>query len=432
MRDSTTVRATDDCEVVAASAAGDLTGVVAAYDEYAVALYGYCYWMVGQPTDAAEALGDTFAAAITLGDLLKAPKLRPRLYAVARNECLRRLPTAPAMRGEKADAADRWAGVNGDLEQAELRTLVHGILAELTPSEREAIELNLTHDLYDADLTIVLGASWSQAHALASRARGRLEDALGPLLIVRTGQEACPALAELLIGWDGQLTDLTRDLLGGHIEQCQVCAGRSRSALRPTVLSAVPPMAALPPELREQILGFSSDIIQDAVADRRQMAQRTQSLCLARFSHAIGLVRWDHIRSNPGLATAIVVVVLWAMAAVSVTVLAFAGSHPGRALVVLPSVSTTASSPTVAPATFAAPAPMTPSTSASAKPSPTVSQPLHVVLPPSIEPSASPIPTASPSPSHSAKPSKSPSPKPSKSPSPSPSGSASQSSPPTA
>src|ERR1700734_599374 len=81
----------DDREVVAAIAAGDLAGLADAYDGYAESLYGYCRWMLNEPDDAADAIQDTFAiAAGRLGGPRDPRKLRPWLYAVARNECHRR------------------------------------------------------------------------------------------------------------------------------------------------------------------------------------------------------------------------------------------------------------------------------------------------------------------------------------------------------
>jgi RNA polymerase sigma factor (sigma-70 family) len=422
----------DDREVVAAIAARDPAGVAVAYDKYAAGLYGYCHWLMRQSADAAEAMRDAFViAAATLGDLREAPGLRPWLYAVARNECQRRLRMRPATRGEEADAASQRAdaadqradaaspraGVSRDPGQAELRALVRGILAELTPSEREVIELNLRHDLYNADLATAIGVSWSRAYALSSRACGRLEKALGVLVIAHTGREACPTLDELLAGLDGQLTKQTRDLVGGHIEQCETCVGYKWGALRPVAVSGLLPLAPLPPGLREQVLRLCSGTTPDAVAYRRRVARRADSVWPAWFSRAIRLVRWDSIRGNPGAATATVVIVLWVVAAVTVTLLTFAGSHPARALAARPSVGTPASSPAAA---MAASAPMTAPTSAAGRPSPTVSQP-PAVVPPPVESSASPTKIAQPSPSHSAKPSQSPSPKPSQSPSPKPS-----------
>ena len=128
--------------------------------------------------------------------------------------------------------------------QAELRTLIYSILAGLKPREREVIELSFRHDLYDDDLAIALGVSWSRAHALASRARGRLEEALGVLHIALTRREACPVLGELLADWDGQLTEQTRDLVGWHMGECQTCV-RSRVG-RAAPGGVFPPAAAGP------------------------------------------------------------------------------------------------------------------------------------------------------------------------------------------
>ena len=203
----------DDREIVAAIAAGDLTGLAEAYDEYAESLYGYCHRMLGDPEDAADAVQDTFViAAGRLGGLRDPRKLRPWLYAVARNECHGRLRATEVGLDEADDFADPAdliglsdADVDDDSELAELRRLVRAALDGLSPDEREVIELDLRHDLHGADLAAVLGVPRNQAHALASRARGQLEKALGALLVARTGRRACPELDMLLDDWDGRL-----------------------------------------------------------------------------------------------------------------------------------------------------------------------------------------------------------------------------------
>src|ERR1700751_3344656 len=81
-----------DREIVAAIVAGDPAGLAAAYDSYAAALHAYCRSLLGEPADAADAVQDTFViAAAKLGGLRDPDRLRPWLYAVARNECHRRL-----------------------------------------------------------------------------------------------------------------------------------------------------------------------------------------------------------------------------------------------------------------------------------------------------------------------------------------------------
>ena len=311
--------------------------------------------------------------------------------------------------------------VNGDAGQAELRALIRSVLVDVKPREREVIELTFRHDLDDSDLAIVLGVSPSRANALASRARGRLEKSFGALLATLTGRQACPVLGELLADWDGQLTEQTLDLAGWHVEQCRTCANHWRGALRPAALTGLLPLAPLPPELRWQVLSRCSSTAEDAVAYRQRVVRRAESKWFAiftLFSRAVRLASWDSIRANPGAAIATAAVAVWAVVAVSVLLLTFAGTHVARALETRPSTRTSASSPAapaitpVAPIT--APTPASASPSLTIRPSPTYAPPLYV-------PSASPSASYSPTPSKSPKPSKSPSPSPSHSGSPSPS-----------
>ena len=328
------------------------------------------------------------------------------------------------MVSQSANATDGPGHADGERRQAELRTLTYSILAELRPREREVIELSFRHDLYDNDLAIALGVSWSRAHALASRARSRLETALDALLIALTRREACPALGKMLADWDGQLNKRTRDLVGLHVVQCEECADHGNGALRPAAFSRLLPSAPLPPELRKQVLSRCFSTAKDAVAYRRRVAQRAESTWFGRFSETMGWT-WESIRANRGAAIAALAVALWAVAAASVTLLTVAGAN-AHAQAVQPSVRTSASSPAAAVTTVPAAGP-TSRTSPSASPSRTTRpSPTYVQLP--YVPSASPtLRTEPPSPSGSPKPSKSPSPSPSHSGSPSPSSSGSPS-----
>src|SRR2546429_9426691 len=106
-----------DREVVAAIVAGDPAGLAEAYDRYATPLYSFCRTMLREPADAADAVQDTFViAAPRMAGLRDPERLRPWLYAVARNECHRRpragsqhpaLEEAPGVTHETADRAAR-------------------------------------------------------------------------------------------------------------------------------------------------------------------------------------------------------------------------------------------------------------------------------------------------------------------------------------
>jgi RNA polymerase sigma factor (sigma-70 family) len=243
----------DDREIVAAIAAGDPDGLAAAYDEHAESLYGYCRWMLGAADDAADAVEDTFVvAAARLGGLRDPRKLRPWLYAVARNECHRRLGSSDAGAGEEHEEDTGLAG-------AELSRLARAALDGLNPDEREVIELDLRHDLHGADLAAVLGVPRNQAHALVSQARGRLEKDLGTLIVARTGRRACAELDLLLDGWDGQLTTPARKRVSRHIGECETCSARSRGTVQQAALRGMAPLAALPPGLGDEVLQLCAD-----------------------------------------------------------------------------------------------------------------------------------------------------------------------------
>ena len=220
-----------DREIVAAIVAGDPAGLASAYDRYAPGLYAYCQSLLTEPADAADAVQDTFIiAAAKLSALRDQDRLRPWLYAVARNESHRRLRAAgsAAPLDEAAEVTDETNDLGSDLEHAELREVVWSALGGLTPGEREIIELSLGHELTGADLADALGVPRNQAHAMASRARAHYESALGVLLVARSGREACPELAGILEGWDGRLTVLLRKRVGRHIRRCEVCGDRQR------------------------------------------------------------------------------------------------------------------------------------------------------------------------------------------------------------
>ncbi len=266
-----------DREIVAAIVAGQRGGLAAAYDRYAQPLHGYCCTMLGEPSDAADAVQDTFIIAAAKLDGLRDPdRLRPWLYAVARNECHRRLrgrATAAPL-----DDADELADSAPDLgkaaEQAELRQIVRSALGGLNPGEREIIELNLRHELDGAELAAALGVPRNQAHALASRARTQFETALGALLVARTGQDACPYLATILDGWNGELTVLLRKRISRHIENCDICDERKRRELSPAALLSLLPVALLPLRLRWELFRLVADRSPVAAEHRDLMARR--------------------------------------------------------------------------------------------------------------------------------------------------------------
>ena len=323
----------DDREIVPAIVTGDLSGLAAAYDEHAESLYGYCRWMLAEPEDAADAVENTFVIAAGRLDRLRDPrKLRPWLYAVARNECHSQLRASEVGLGEDTGPPDPPSGTGPDVRgragQAELAGLVRTALDELGPGEREALELDLRHDLQGADLAAVLGVPRNRAHSLVSRARGELEAALGALFVARTGRRGCAELDLLLDGWDGQLTGSTRKLVSRHIGQCDACAARSHGALRAAVRYGMAPLAVLPPELRDDVLQLCADSSPETLSYRRDVTQRAEPFLPNGFPQAIRAPRRRMIALSGTVAAAAVLVAI--MATGIVAVLALTGSHSPR------------------------------------------------------------------------------------------------------
>jgi RNA polymerase sigma factor (sigma-70 family) len=324
-----------DSEVVATIVAGDPAGLAEAYDKYAAPLYTYCGTMLREPADAADAVQDTFAiAACKLSGLRDPERLRSWLYAVARNECHRRLRSRgdQASLEEALDVTDDAADVSAGAERAELRALVRDAATGLGPAEREVVELQLRQGLGSGEVASVLGISRNHAHALLSRARDQMETALGVLVVARAGRRDCPALDTLLKDWDGRLTVLLRQRVSRHIKRCPACSERWRREMVPAMFLGVLPIAALPlatAALRDQVLRVATGNSPAAAAHRAAVARTTYAFGHHGFPKALHPPRtqwWWHPRPvHVGAAAGTAAAVTFA-----VTVVATPPHHAAR------------------------------------------------------------------------------------------------------
>ena len=361
-----------DGEVGAAIAVGDPGGLAEAYDRYAPALYTYCRSLVPEPGEAADAVQDTFViAAAELTGLRDRHRLRPWLYAVARNECLRRAAgaaafavPAPAVPVDEVpvDAilvgevpvgevpvgavpagtvpAGVVAGVTGDgfgaAERAEVGALLRAAAWGLGAGERDLIQLRWQQGLDVVEIAAILGVSRNRAHALLSRAEDQLETALSALLVARTGGYDCDTLSALLEDGDGQLTVAMRKRIDRHIRRCRVCAYRSHRELGPRLLLgftplAAPPVVAMPDGLRARVLKLANSGTPGAVAYRADVTRRTAPFRRAGFPKPIdppGRQWWPSRQRQAAAAAG--VAIAGAVAAATLLTLALAGGGSGR------------------------------------------------------------------------------------------------------
>jgi RNA polymerase sigma factor (sigma-70 family) len=403
-----------DREIVAAIVAGNPAGLAAAYDLYAAALHTYCRTLLAEPADAADAVQDTFiVAAAKLEGLRDPDRLRPWLYAVARNECHRRLRARARTvdLDEAGEMTDDAIDVGRAAERVDLRNLVRSAIAGLNPGEREVIELSLRHDLEGPDLADALGVPVNQAHALASRARGQLERSLGALLVARSGREDCPELNEILASWDGDLTVLLRKRVSRHIEQCDVCGERKRRELSPAMLLGALPVFMLPPGLREQVLRLVSDPRPQAARYREHVAHQAEPFGRSGFPVSVAPLALLRPRGRTIAFATVAALLLVLVGGVAAAAMlrhgggtANAAAHGAAKLGASPSASGSSSptgpgkSPDVkhkkaAPSASPSVAPSSANPTVAPKPTTTTSKPT-----PTKSPTKSPSPTPSPTP----------------------------------
>jgi RNA polymerase sigma factor (sigma-70 family) len=139
-----------DAELARAAAAGDRRAFAEIYDRYADRLHDFCIGMVRDRDAAADCVQDVFCTAATqLARLREPDKLRPWLYAIARNEALRHLRERrrEQLLEEVPDMACTDAGPDTLAARTELADLIAQAAGGLGDRDRAVLELAYHHGL---------------------------------------------------------------------------------------------------------------------------------------------------------------------------------------------------------------------------------------------------------------------------------------------
>lgn len=248
-----------DRDLVAAVRSGDRAAFAAVYDRYGGKLYDFAYATTRHREDAADVVADTFVRfAERLGQLRDPDALRPWLYAIARNECMRRFKSRKRFTFDSeerlAEVTDPAATPDDEAERVALRDLVWAAAAGLADRDRAMLDLHLRQGLDGAELGQAMGMSAASAYVQLNRLRAQVERSLGALLVARTGRADCDELDRLLGDWDGTLTPLIRKRIARHVETCQTCSGRKARMVSPWALLATVPVVLAPAGLRDLVL----------------------------------------------------------------------------------------------------------------------------------------------------------------------------------
>jgi RNA polymerase sigma factor (sigma-70 family) len=251
-----------DAELACAAAAGDRGAFAGIYDRYADRLHDFCVGMLRDRDSAADCVQEVFCTAVSrLSQLRDGDKLRPWLYAIARNEALRCIRERSRERAveQLPDVMSTEPGPDTLAARTELADLIALAAGGLSERDRAVLELSYRHALDGPDLAEALGVSRASAKKMTQRLRETIERSLGALLVSRaanSGPSGCAELAAILDGWDGTFTVLMRKRIARHIESCPTCDEQRRRLVNPVaLLGGAPVFIPAPRWLRERTLG---------------------------------------------------------------------------------------------------------------------------------------------------------------------------------
>ena len=254
----------NDAALVGLALTNPQQGVAAIYDRYGTSLFNYCYSILRSQADAGDALQESFVTVMgKLSQLRDPEKLRPWLYAIARNQCFkqhrqrtRERPEDPFETGEEQTVAASTAEPVGPTE---LVALVWEATAGLSDVDRSVLELNIRHELDGEELAESLGVPGPKCSVILHRAKDRLKTAVGALIVSKVGADACDDLAGIVAGHE--FSPLVRKRVARHITGCGVCEETERRH-RPEAYLAAAPLLPVPASLHKSVL----DAIQKGTA----------------------------------------------------------------------------------------------------------------------------------------------------------------------
>jgi RNA polymerase sigma-70 factor, ECF subfamily len=172
----------DDDACLVAAARTDPRAFAPLYARYSDSIYRYCARRVGDPEAAADATSQVFVKALAglpgyRGD---GPSFRSWLFAIAHNVLVDGDRTRRQTIG--LEAAEMIASAAPSVEEAvltaEVGRTIHGLLAQLTPDQREVMELRLA-GLTGPEIAAAVNRSLGAVKISQVRAFARLRAAFG-------------------------------------------------------------------------------------------------------------------------------------------------------------------------------------------------------------------------------------------------------------
>lgn len=178
---SAKIRDDPDLALVQAVACGDERALEALYARHGLRLLAYLTGLLGDPALAEEGVQDVMLAAWRGAPSFRGEStVRTWLLAIARRRARRmgRRHTLPQTRLEEAAMLSAFSPPDLADQEAE-QTRVHEALAQLSPEQRETLELVFYHELSGPEAAAVLGVALGTVKSRLFRAKAALKSRLG-------------------------------------------------------------------------------------------------------------------------------------------------------------------------------------------------------------------------------------------------------------
>ncbi len=261
----------DEAELVEAARAGSGAALEALLERHEARLYRFARRLCRHREDAEDVLQESLlAAARGLRRFRGASSVSTWLYTIVRSFCIkkrRRSVFAPAEVSLDAEAQvaargvpDPGRGPHEALEASRLEAALERAIADLDRPYREVLLLRDVEGLSAAEVARVTGLSVPAVKTRLHRARGRLREALAPLMAPRggvpgaPGTSACPDVVRLFSRHlEGDISPRTCASMERHLAGCPRCAARCDGLKAVLRVCRAAPGPGVPPELQDRV-----------------------------------------------------------------------------------------------------------------------------------------------------------------------------------
>jgi RNA polymerase sigma factor (sigma-70 family) len=211
---ATALRLMGDDRLSRLAAAGDSRAFEVIYERHHQALYRYCYSILGNREDAADALQSTMASAVrALVGEEREIAIKPWLFRVAHNECVsmlrKRRPTAVIDTALELEAPSHDPGL-----RERLRELVAD-MQELPAAQRGALVMRELSGLGYREVAAALDTSEPHARQLVYEARAALHE------LAEGRSMECESVRRSISDADGRVLRARR--IRSHLRSCDGC-----------------------------------------------------------------------------------------------------------------------------------------------------------------------------------------------------------------